>query len=471
MLLRCPQCQYANQIEAEASKPRIVCARCASVITVEFHSNSHVPSVPDLIGEEKGFYEQANMQTTETSPLDLDSLLESSAEPRPALPTPVPPFMPQIVATPVNQASMKVETRWEGDEILDIPRASQPTVQNAVPSNDPQLKVDDLLGSSELWPVNVQLTPVTAELVEPEINAGTSGFLDSFNPFDKATEVKQQVTGEAASFVHEVPETFVGEVLPESSTEASTTATPPSVFAQDSYNFRNSTFVMATPDKGNKSRMVKVFLAVGLLCALLAIGWYALSGLVKNWLNLRRTGEVATVQPNPTQSVAANAGKPGVAPSTIPSLGSKPGETTNKNASPAASASVTISPAAGTAAKPTPTAAVAQNNPAAKPAEPAKPTPVAQTGNSGHAVGAGEGSLTVQIAAFTELGPAQQTVARLKNSGVEARLVKAEVPGKGTWYRVQVGRYTSESEATKYGGELRAKGAARDFIVTGYQAQ
>ena len=217
--------------------------------------------------------------------------------------------------------------------------------------------------------------------------------------------------------------------------------------------------------------MVKVFLWVGLLCALVAIGWYGLSGLVRNWLNLRRTGEVATVQPNPTQPVAANAGKPGVAPSAIPSLGSKPGETTNKNASPAASASVTVSPAAGNAAKPTPTAAVTQNNPAAKPAEPAKPTPVAQTGNSGHAVGAGEGSLTVQVAAFNELGPAQQTVARLKNSGIDARMVKAEVPGKGTWYRVQVGRYTSESEAAKYGGELRAKGAARDFIVTGYQAQ
>ncbi len=471
MLLRCPQCQYANQVEIEASKPRIVCARCASVITVEFHSNTNVPSVPDLIGEEKGFYEQANMQTTETSPLDLDSLLESSTGSRPALPTPVPPFMPQIVATPVNQASMKVETRWEGDEILDIPRASQPTVQTTVPSNDPQLKVDDLLGSPEPWPVNVQVTPVTAELVEPEINAGASGFLDSFNPFDKATEVKPQVTEQATSFVHEAPEAFVDEVTPESSTEGFVSEKPPSVFAQDSYNFRNSTFVIATPDKGTKSRMVKVFLWVGLLCALVAIGWYGLSGLVRNWLNLRRTGEVATVQPNPTQSVAANAGKPTVAPSTIPSLGSKPGETTNKNASPAASASVTVSPAAGNAAKPTPTAAVAQNNPATKPAEPAKPTPVAQTGNSGHAVGAGEGSLTVQVAAFNELGPAQQAVARLKNSGVEARLVKAEVPGKGTWYRVQVGRYTSESEAAKYGGELRAKGAARDFIVTGYQAQ
>ncbi len=470
MLLRCPQCQYANQIEVEASKPRIVCARCASVIAVEFHSNSHVPSVPDLIGEEKGFYEQANMQTTETSPLDLDSLLESSGESRPDLPVPTPPFMPQIVATPVSQAGLKnAENRWESDEILDIPRASQPTVQTAVPSSDPQLKVDDLLGSPEHWPVNVQVTPVTAELVEPEVNAGASGFLDSFNPFDKATEVKQQVTEQAT--VHEAQEVFVGEVNPESSTGGFVSEKPPSVFAQDSYNFRNSTFVMATPDKGNKSRMVKVFLAVGLLCALLAIGWYGLSGLVKNWLNLRRTGEVATVQPNPTQSVAANAGKPAVAPSVIPSLGSKPGETTNKNASPAASASVTVSPAAGNAAKPTPTAAVAQNNPATKPAEPAKPTPVAQTGNSGHAVGAGEGSLTVQVAAFNELGPAQQTVARLKNSGIDARMVKAEVPGKGTWYRVQVGRYTSESEAAKYGGELRAKGAARDFIVTGYQAQ
>jgi cell division protein FtsN len=79
--------------------------------------------------------------------------------------------------------------------------------------------------------------------------------------------------------------------------------------------------------------------------------------------------------------------------------------------------------------------------------------------------------LAIQVASYKSAGEAQQTVSRLKSAGVEARVVKADVPGKGTWFRVQTGRFTSEAEAAKYAGELRTKGVTRDFIVTGYQNQ
>jgi cell division protein FtsN len=59
----------------------------------------------------------------------------------------------------------------------------------------------------------------------------------------------------------------------------------------------------------------------------------------------------------------------------------------------------------------------------------------------------------------------------LKAAGVEARVVKAQVPGKGTWYRVHAGRFTSQADADRYRQELRAKGAAKDSLVAGYQAQ
>ena len=49
---------------------------------------------------------------------------------------------------------------------------------------------------------------------------------------------------------------------------------------------------------------------------------------------------------------------------------------------------------------------------------------------------------------------------------VEARVVKAEIPGKGTWYRVQIGGFKSREEATNYANQLKGKGALQDYIIT-----
>jgi cell division protein FtsN len=76
------------------------------------------------------------------------------------------------------------------------------------------------------------------------------------------------------------------------------------------------------------------------------------------------------------------------------------------------------------------------------------------------------GNLTIQIGSFKDQAEADGRAAKLKSQGVDARVVRADIPGKGTWYRVQVGGFASREEASSYGNQLRSKGLVQDFIVT-----
>ena len=72
---------------------------------------------------------------------------------------------------------------------------------------------------------------------------------------------------------------------------------------------------------------------------------------------------------------------------------------------------------------------------------------------------------TVQVGSFRERGAAERLVARMRSQGVEAGVVEASVAGK-TWYRVQVGRFTTRAAAeTHYRSVLRPKGI-RGFVTT-----
>ncbi len=464
MIVRCPQCQYANNTEVEAAKPRIVCARCATVISVEFLSNYNLSSVTEADSDRKDTYEHLNMQTPETSPLDLDTLLET--------PQPLPVVSPVIV-TPLAATPSEAENRWDSDEILDIPRAA-PLAQATASHSEAPLVVEELLEPAPTVIEATVLPPdadLSAESPIHSLPADDSPSRQPFPPVESSIyDVQDQGTYVEAEHVSSQP---VAEH--ETTRAAAAGAGQSAVFGQDSYNFRANTFVVATPDKGNRTRLIRILLSVGLLCAVLAVGWWALSGLVKDWMGLRK-GDVVENVPPANPNAGANPNKVGGGPTTVPSLGQKVGA--DKNASPApnaaASASAAASPgvaanakaSSSAAAKTTPSVAAPTPAPAQKQA-PAQP----QAGSAGHSVGSNEGSLTVQFASYKSAGEAQSTVSRLKAAGVDARVVKADVPGKGIWYRVQGGRFTNEAEAGKFGSEARAKGAARDFVITGYQAQ
>jgi uncharacterized repeat protein (TIGR01451 family) len=78
-------------------------------------------------------------------------------------------------------------------------------------------------------------------------------------------------------------------------------------------------------------------------------------------------------------------------------------------------------------------------------------------------------SFTVQIGSHKRLAEARRHAAYLKEFGIEARVVKAEVPGRGLWYRVQSGRFSTLDEAGNYGVKLKEKGALINFVIADFQ--
>ncbi len=476
MIIRCPQCQYANKVEAEAAKPRIVCSRCATVVSIEFLSNYELPA--SRLSEAPLSQIPLDMNKQETSPLDLDSLLETDtnpvapAQPVNTAPLPVSEEFSDLVGSP------NVSVRSEDDEILDIPRT------NSAVTAGMEARIEELIdgGSDKISGVSESVSgfasSATNNVTDAAGNAydqatdtlgniggkaqdalgAAGGVLGSLNPFGKTADAVSSIKEQTSEYVADAKDFVTGD-------NENKEVVASAAFGQDSYNFKNpknNTFVMATPDSNNRGLLTKLMLGAAAICALLAIGWFALSGSIKELFVKKTPDPVVTNVPPPPV-------KPAVAPGTVPSLGAKVGG--SPGAVPAGSVAPGASPAAsvtGSKAAETKPSVV----PSAAPTVTAKvvPTP-APPANSGHALGATNGSLTIQIGAFKSEAEANSRISKLKASGIDARVVKADVPGKGTWFRVQAGRFTNEGEASKYGSELKAKGSARDFIVTGYQGQ
>jgi cell division septation protein DedD len=100
------------------------------------------------------------------------------------------------------------------------------------------------------------------------------------------------------------------------------------------------------------------------------------------------------------------------------------------------------------------------------PVEDKAATPASTSSASGEAK---EGKVTIQIGSYNEVSQADERVANLKSAGYEARSVAVEIPKRGTWYRVQSGRFVSRDEAERYGKQLRDKGVVSSYITTDVQ--
>jgi cell division septation protein DedD len=66
------------------------------------------------------------------------------------------------------------------------------------------------------------------------------------------------------------------------------------------------------------------------------------------------------------------------------------------------------------------------------------------------------GRFTVQIGSFPDLVSAQVVEQSLKSKSYPVFIQKAEVPGKGTWYRVRVGQFDTKQEAQQYGDGIKS---------------
>jgi len=78
-------------------------------------------------------------------------------------------------------------------------------------------------------------------------------------------------------------------------------------------------------------------------------------------------------------------------------------------------------------------------------------------------------SYTVQFEAAPTKEEADEKVKWLKAKDVQAYVVKSFVPGKGAFYRVRAGLFSSQAEAKKFGAYLRQRGVISDFFVTNYE--
>lgn len=78
--------------------------------------------------------------------------------------------------------------------------------------------------------------------------------------------------------------------------------------------------------------------------------------------------------------------------------------------------------------------------------------------------------LAVQLEALASQEAALRRVVELKESGVEAYLVRSEIPGKGVLFRVRVGKFSTTAAARRMGQELQSRNLASDFFVTAWES-
>ena len=78
-------------------------------------------------------------------------------------------------------------------------------------------------------------------------------------------------------------------------------------------------------------------------------------------------------------------------------------------------------------------------------------------------------SFAIQVASTVSEDTASATIKELKEKGIEAYLVKSEVPGKGMRYRVRVGKFPNQQAAKSNGEKLTASGFIQEFAVMTYE--
>jgi len=124
---------------------------------------------------------------------------------------------------------------------------------------------------------------------------------------------------------------------------------------------------------------------------------------------------------------------------------STPEKTTVKE-EPAATAEVQPKPAAATQAQPTP--AAQQSTEVIKEEKPSK------------------GNFTVQLASFKDQNSAKKFAARFQDLEPKPTVRTVDLPGKGRWYRVQVGQLSSRDEASALADRLAKKYQLKAFVIS-----
>jgi len=75
------------------------------------------------------------------------------------------------------------------------------------------------------------------------------------------------------------------------------------------------------------------------------------------------------------------------------------------------------------------------------------------------------GGFTVQVASSQDRGDTEKLVAKVRAEGYSARIVSAEIPGRGTWHRVRVGHFESREDASLKQAELKLAMGLSGIVV------
>jgi septal ring-binding cell division protein DamX len=76
-----------------------------------------------------------------------------------------------------------------------------------------------------------------------------------------------------------------------------------------------------------------------------------------------------------------------------------------------------------------------------------------------------EGAFTLQLAASQARADADRFAARLREKGYAPYVMESDVPGRGKWYRVRMGRFGSKEAAMKYLQDFRRETQLDAFVA------
>ncbi len=77
-----------------------------------------------------------------------------------------------------------------------------------------------------------------------------------------------------------------------------------------------------------------------------------------------------------------------------------------------------------------------------------------------------DGTWTVQLSAYQDKGEADRFAAGLRDKGYAPYIVEATIPGKGTWFRVRMGRFGTKDAASRYMDDFRRETAMNAIVTT-----
>jgi cell division septation protein DedD len=76
-----------------------------------------------------------------------------------------------------------------------------------------------------------------------------------------------------------------------------------------------------------------------------------------------------------------------------------------------------------------------------------------------------EGGWQVQVSSFRTMAEGDAFATQLRARGHKAHVQRAEIPGRGTWFRVKIGPFSTQGEAIKYRSTFEAKEKIPGFVV------